>query len=95
MDWAHERYFLSYRGTRLPLQLTEALGSDALTHRNTYFRARHDTGGRRVSCDKLVCGEVDMSHRHEYDAGDHLHSAAIAIGDEAPRLMRFDGVSAP
>lgn len=94
-DWVRERYFLTYRGMKLPLQLTEELGAEALGHRNTYFRARYDGEDRMISCDKLVYGEIEMSHRYEYDAGDRLRSAAITIGDEEPQLMRFDGAPAP
>ncbi len=85
-----ERYFLTYRSTRLPLQLTEELPADSLTHRNTYFRARYDAQDRLVGCDKLVYGEVELSHRYEYDAAGGLCRAVIAVGDEEPRTLHLD-----
>lgn len=86
---ARERYFLTYRGTRLPLQLTEELTADALGHRNTYFRARYDAEDRMVCCEKLVYGEVELSHRYEYDAAGRLHCAVITVGDDEPRTLHL------
>lgn len=56
------RYFLTYRGVKLPLCLTEELPADALQHRNTYFRAAFDDQGRLAWLEKLVYGEVEMRH---------------------------------
>lgn len=84
---ARERYFLTYRGTRLPLQLTEELPAEALGHRNTYFRARYDAQDRLLCCEKLVYGEVEMSHRYEYDADGWLCRAVISVGDDEPRTL--------
>ncbi|MFZ5491782.1 MAG: DUF6156 family protein [Pseudomonadota bacterium] len=85
-----ERYFLTYRGTRLPLQLTEELSADALGHRNTYFRARYDAQDRLISCEKLVYGEIEMSHRYEYGADGWLCRAVIEVGDDDPRTLHLD-----
>jgi len=82
-----ERYFLTYRGTRLPLQLTEELRAGALRHRNTCFRARHDALDRLIRCEKLVYGEVEMSHSYEYDAVGRLCRAVITVGDEDPQTL--------
>ena len=41
------RYFLTYRGVRLPLTLTEELSPEALQHRNTYLRAAQRCLNRR------------------------------------------------
>ena len=86
---ARERYFLTYRGTRLPLQLTEELTADALGHRNTYFRARYDAEDRMLGCEKLVYGEVELSHCYEYDAAGRLHCAVITVGDDEPRTLHL------
>lgn len=84
---ARERYFLTYRGARLPLQLTEELLAESLGHRNTYFRAHYDAQDRMLCCEKLVYGEVELSHRYEYDAAGRLHCAVITVGDEEPRTL--------
>lgn len=84
---ACERYFLTYRGTRLPLQLTEELPVEALGHRNTYFRARYDAQDRLLCCEKLVYGEVELSHCYEYDAAGRLYCAVITVGDDEPRTL--------
>jgi len=36
------RYFLTYRGVKLPLQLAEELAPETLANRNTWFRADYD-----------------------------------------------------
>jgi hypothetical protein len=78
---------LAYRGTRLPLQLTEELPAESLGHRNTYFRAHYDAQDRMLCCEKLVYGEVELSHHYEYDAAGRLHRAVITVGDDEPRTL--------
>lgn len=85
-----ERYFLTYRGTRLPLQLTEELPAGALRHRNTYFRARYDALERLILCEKLVYGDVEMSHGYQYDSAGRLCRAVIRVGDEDPQTLHLD-----
>ena len=84
---ARERYFLTYRGTRLPLQLTGELPVEALGHRNTYFRAQYDAEDRMLRCEKRVSGEVELSHQYEYDAAGRLRCAVITVADDAPRTL--------
>lgn len=82
------RYFLTYRGVRLPLQLSEELQPDELRHRNTWFEARYDAAGRLVAIDKQVYGEVEMSHRYHYDDQGRLRQAVVSSADDdAPRVM--------
>jgi len=83
------RYFLTYSGVKLPLALTQELAPDALAHRNTYLQADYDERGRMVRCQKLVYGDIEMTHVYEWDAQDRLVRATIAIGDEEPQLMVF------
>ncbi|MCC6296476.1 MAG: hypothetical protein IT469_07215 [Pseudomonadales bacterium] len=90
-----ERYFLTYRGTRLPLQLTQELPTGALRHRNTYIRARYDGLDRLIRCEKLVYGEVEMIHAYEYDPAGRLCRAIITVGDEEPRTLYLDAESLP
>lgn len=84
------RYFLTYRGVRLPLTLTEELAPDALQHRNTYFRAAFDDAGRMHWLEKLVYGEVEMRHDYRWHADGRLAGATIRTLDEEPRELAFD-----
>jgi hypothetical protein len=56
------RYFLTYSGVRLPLKLMQPLEPNELDNRNTYFRASYDPEGRITAIEKLVYGEVELSH---------------------------------
>ncbi|HSD36033.1 MAG TPA: DUF6156 family protein [Rhodocyclaceae bacterium] len=86
-----ERYFLSYSGVKLPLNLREELQPDALRNRNTWFRACYDAAGRMLSCEKIVYGEVEMRHDYRYDADGKLLQATIqgADEDEAAQILNF------
>ncbi|GAB4063174.1 DUF6156 family protein [Uliginosibacterium sediminicola] len=79
---SRERYFLSYSGIKLPLQLLEELPADALRNRNTWFRACYDEAGRMISCEKLVYGEVEMRHDYRWSAAGTLLEARIQGPDE-------------
>lgn len=71
------RYFVSYSGVKLPLNLVQPLDPNGLNNRNTYFRAWYNTQGQLVTCQKIVYGEIEMEHRYEYDADGRLASARI------------------
>jgi Family of unknown function (DUF6156) len=81
-DTRTERYFLSYTGVKLPLQLLEELPADALRNRNTWFRAEYDYADRMLCCEKIVYGEVEMRHDYRYDASGKLVEAHIKGPDE-------------
>ena len=83
------RYYLTYSGRSLPLQLAEELAPDALRNRNTWFEAHDDAQGRVVAIVKMVYGEVEMRHDYVYDDAGKLQAATIAIGDEEPQRMSF------
>jgi hypothetical protein len=85
------RYFLTYRGVRLPLQLTEPLDPAALRHRNTFFRAGYDADGRMQWCEKLVYGEVEMRHDYQYGDGGALVRAVIRVGEEDAQVVEVGG----
>jgi hypothetical protein len=76
------KYFLTYSGVRMPLKLVEPLGPDELGNRNTYFRATYDADGRVATCEKLVYGEVELSHVYAYRDDGTLRHARIELGDE-------------
>ncbi len=78
------RYFLSYSGVKLPLNLVSPIAETELENRNTYFRAGFDSAGKIISCEKIVYGEVELTHTYEYDADGVLSRATIAMGDDEP-----------
>ena len=71
------RYFVSYSGVQLPLNLVQPLEPDGLRNRNTYFRAWYNSQGQLVTCQKIVYGEIEMEHRYEYRVDGRLASARI------------------
>src|SRR6516165_7786260 len=84
------RYFVSYSGVRLPFNLVNSIAAEALSNRNTFIRAYFDEAGLLRSFEKLVYGEVELSHRYEYHDNGRLSSAEIAMLDEEPVVMSFD-----
>jgi Family of unknown function (DUF6156) len=88
-DDARVRYFLTYRGVKLPLQMAEELPADALRNRNTYFEVAYDAQGRMCRVEKRVYGEVELRHDYAYDAAGQLVQAVITEADEEPRVMAF------
>ena len=83
------RYFLSYRGVRLPLALADELEPAALQHRGTYFRAHYDAAGLLIRCEKLVYGEVELEHVYEYDPRGQLTVATVTAAGDEPRTLTF------
>ena len=58
--------------------------------RNTYIRAYFDRAGVLRGFDKIVYGEVELSHRYHYHANGRISRADIAIPDEDPGAVEFD-----
>lgn len=83
------RYFLTYSGVSLPLNLVSPLAATDLENRNTYFRARYDESDRLLVCEKIVYGEVELRHAYEYRAEGGLARALVALGDEETEVL-FD-----
>jgi len=84
------RFFVSYSGVKLPFNLVSAIAPDALSNRNTFIRAWFDRAGLLSGFDKLVYGEVELSHRYEYYDNGRLRRAEIVMLDEEPVAMSFD-----
>lgn len=84
------RYFLTYSGVSLPLNLVSPLAASDLENRNTYFRALYDGENRLLTCEKMVYGEVELRHVYEYRADGLLARALIAMGDDEETEVRFD-----
>lgn len=86
------KYFLSYSGVRLPLNLVSPVLHEALENRNTYFRAGYDARGRLIFCEKLVYGKVELRHDYEYHAEGGLARALIDMsGEETEITFDADG----
>jgi Family of unknown function (DUF6156) len=84
------RYFLSYSGVRL----VSPIEAEALSNRNTFIRAAFDPAGLLLAFEKVVYGEVEMSHRYGYDQDGVLRRAEILMLDEDPVVLHFDGAGA-
>ena len=83
-------YHLTYSGVKLPLNLVEPLGESDIGNRNTFFRSRLDAQGRRVLVEKMVYGEVELTHRYAYRDDGTLLRAEIAQGDDEAMVLCFD-----
>lgn len=77
------RYFTSYSGTQLPLNLVGELAADDMRNRNTFFRASYDAAGRLIRCEKLVYGETEVCHDYRYHADGRLAQAVIDDGSDS------------
>ncbi len=84
------RYFVSYTGVKLPFKLVNPIPADGLAHRNTFIRAYYDGTGALSGFDKVVYGEVELSHRYEYRDDGALKRAEIVMVDEEPANLIFD-----
>lgn len=84
------RFFSSYSGVKLPLNLVGAIEPDALSNRNTFIRAYFDRAGTLKGFDKLVYGEVELAHRYDYHDSGALSRVQITMLDEEPVVLRFD-----
>jgi hypothetical protein len=89
------KYFLTYSGVKLPLNMVSPIEANALGNRNTYFRAGYDVDGRMITCEKIVYGEVELRHDYHYRADGRLDRARIDMaGEETEILFDDNGVGA-
>lgn len=77
------RYYLSCRGVDPPSIMVGPIGDDA-------FRAYFDRAGVLRGFDKIVYGEVELSHRYHDHADGRIRRADIAVPDEDPGTVEFD-----
>lgn len=84
------RFFVSYSGVKLPFNLVNAIAAEALSNRNTFIRAYFDKAEMLSGFDKVVYGEVELSHRYEYHDNGLLRRAEIVMLDEEPAALSFD-----
>lgn len=83
------RYFSTYSGVKLPLNLVGPIPPENLQNRNTYFRAYFDAHQRMILCQKIVYGDVELEHRYEYDDAGCLTRAEITEAGDEPKVMSF------
>jgi len=83
------RYFLSTSGIKLPLRMVNEIEPDALSNRNTYIRADYDEAGRLLRFEKLVYGDIELTHVYTYDAEGALLRAEISLAEEEPMVLDF------
>lgn len=88
------RYFLATNGVKLPLKLVNEIEPDALTNRNTFIRASYDAEGKLLRFEKMVYGDVELTHIYDYDEAGVLRRAEILMLDEDPTVLDFSGAQA-
>lgn len=88
------RYFTTYTGVALPFRLVNPIEEAELANRNTFIRASFDESGALIAFDKIVYGEIELSHRYAYDENGTLVGAEIVMPEEEPVVLRFDGAAA-
>jgi hypothetical protein len=84
------RFFVSYSGVKLPFNLVNAMAAESLSNRNTFIRAYFDKAGMLSGFDKVVYGEVELSHCYEYHSNGLLKRAEINMLDDEPATLSFD-----
>lgn len=84
----HCRYFVSYSGIKLPLNLINEISEQGLHTRNTYFCGYFDANNRLIRCQKIVYGEVESEHIYDYQTDGTLKRAEI-IEDNESRELHF------
>lgn len=94
-DFPTQRAFLTYTGIKLPLNLTSPLDSDSVKNRNTYFLGHYDAQDRLCLVEKMVYGEVEMSHRYSYFDNGMLKSATITDAEGEENVLEFDETGLP
>ncbi|MGJ4946285.1 DUF6156 family protein [Bradyrhizobium sp. HKCCYLS1011] len=95
-DAEHDcRFFVSYTGVKLPLRLVNAIEPDQLSNRNTFIRGFFDRAGALTGFEKVVYGEIELTHSYAYHPSGALRRAEIVMLDEDPVTLHFDESGAP
>lgn len=94
-QWPDQRFFVSYTGVKLPFTLVNPIAAHALSNRNTFIRAYFDGAGVLRGFDKVVYGEIELSHRYAYHDNGALRHAAIVMLDKEPAELAFDAAGIP
>ena len=83
------KYFTSYSGVSLPLNLVNEI-TDDVTRRITYFTAYYDDKNKLQRIEKVVYGEIEFTHEYSYDENGKITQAIIIEQDEESRTLVFD-----
>ncbi|WP_230970098.1 DUF6156 family protein [Nitrogeniibacter aestuarii] len=86
----YDQFYLSYTGVALPLRMVSPIDQAATENRNTWFGVCVDDAGRITLIHKRVYGELELSHRYEYDEAGRLSLAEIVNVDNEGRRLSFD-----
>lgn len=89
------RYFLTCTGltsmgVKVPFSLIGPVDARALSGRNTFVRAYYDAEDRLVRFEKVVYGDVELSHRYAYNRDGSLAEAEVALFDMEPIRLCLD-----
>jgi len=84
------RYYVTYSGVGLPLNLVTPLEKDSLEQRITFIRGYYDDSEQLMVVEKVVYGEIEFEHRYQYHGDGRLKLVELIEVDEEPRVMRFD-----
>jgi hypothetical protein len=84
------RYFVTYSSVKLPLKLSQPLDENALSNRNTFFRAYFDDKERITGLQKVVYGEVELEHHYAYYDNGTLKQAVVIDAEEEGTMLYFD-----
>lgn len=87
--YEHCRYYVSYSGIKLPLNLVNPIEKSETENRNTYFCGYYDSEGKMLVCEKRVYGEVEFSHTYDYYPSGKLKSALIHMQGDEPQRLEF------
>lgn len=90
-----QRYFVSYSGVKLPLNLVNELHGDERDNRNTYFLGVYDQAQRLIRCEKRVYGEIELLHQYDYHDNGMLQLAEITDADGDVTVLHFDQAGKP
>ncbi|NPU15704.1 hypothetical protein HL667_33150 [Bradyrhizobium sp. 83012] len=88
------QFFVSYTGVKLPLRLVTAIAPEQLSNRNTFIRGRFNAAGALTGFEKVVYGEIELTHRYDYHPNGTLRRAEIVMLDEDPVTLDFDETGA-
>lgn len=83
------RYFVTYSGVKLPLKLSQPLDEEALSNRNTFFRAYFDHQDRMTGLQKIVYGEVELEHHYAYYDNGTLKQAEVIDAEGEVTTLQF------
>lgn len=86
----NQRFYTSYTGVSLPLNLTNQLDKTDLDNRITYYIGYYDDMDKLIKLEKVVYGEIEFSHLYEYSENNAIAKAVLTDEDDEKRTLVFD-----